>query len=242
MATSLSGCTKDEGGMSNSILKIRPLSDNASMSSRIYDRLRAAIADIGIYDDHVDLRLDERELANQFQTSRTPLREALGRLQQDGLVTIIPRRGTYIVRKTKCEILEMITVWAALESMAARLACVAATDSDIAELSDLADIYDSVRVQKYMADYSDNNIRFHQSIIKLSNLELISQITDGLFMHVRAIRRRTIFEKDRALRSIQDHRDIVKALVKRDADRASKLVREHTMKLHEHVRQHVELD
>ena len=67
-------------------------------------------------------------------------------------------------------------------------------------------------------------------------------MTASLFMHVRAIRRRTIFERDRAQRSVRDHSKIVKALLKRDGDLASKLVREHTMKLHEHVSRHVELD
>lgn len=228
--------------MSSNALKIRPIVDTASMSSRIYDQLRSAITSMNIYDADAELRLDERSLSEQFGSSRTPLREALTRLDQEGLVTILPRRGIYIVRKTKAEILEMITVWAALESMAARLACEVASDEEIATLNDLVDSYDSSQVEQYMSEYSDDNILFHSSIIKLSRCELISQMTDGLFMHVRAIRRRTIFEKDRARRSIKDHSRIVKALTKRDADLASKLVREHTMKLREHVEHHVELD
>ena len=76
---------------------------------------------MNIYDEAAELRLDERELSERLAISRTPLREALARLEQEGLVRIVPRRGVYIVRKTKDEILQMITVWAALESMAARL-------------------------------------------------------------------------------------------------------------------------
>ena len=92
-----------------------------------------------------------------------------------------------------------------------------------------------------MSEYSDDNIRFHSTIIRLSQCDLIAEMTDGLFRHVRAIRRRTIHEKDRAQRSVRDHSRIVKALVRRDADLASQLVREHTMKLREHVEQHVDL-
>jgi DNA-binding GntR family transcriptional regulator len=227
--------------MSNS-LKIRPIVEAASMSTRIYEQLKAAITAMDIYDPDANLKLDERGLSEQFGSSRTPLREALTRLDQDGLVKILPRRGIIIVRRTKPEILEMITVWAALESMAARLVCEVAGDDQIAKLQQLADTYDSTQVEQHMSEYSDDNIRFHSTIIQLSQCELIAEMTDGLFRHVRAIRRRTIHEKDRAQRSVRDHSRIVKALGNRDADLASRLVREHTMKLREHVEQNVDLD
>jgi len=228
--------------MSNTVLKIRPIPETASLSTLIYDQLKSAITSMDIYDPDADLKLDERGLSEQFGASRTPLREALTRLDQDGLVKILPRRGIIIVRKTKAEILQMITVWAALESMAARLVCEVATDAELAELQSLADGYDSSRVYQHMSEYSDDNIRFHSTIIRLSKCDLIAEMTDGLFRHVRAIRRRTIHEKDRAERSVLDHSAIVEALVERDADRAAKLVREHTMKLRQHVEQHVSLD
>ena len=228
--------------MADTVLKIRPLNDSPNLSAKIYDELKSAIMKMNIYDDEAKLRLDERGLSERFGISRTPMREALTRLDQEGLVTIVPRRGIYIVRKTKREILEMITVWAALESMAARLACEVASDGDIAKLHDLVDTYDRDHVHQHMVEYSDANIRFHESIIKLSGCDLISQMTDTLFMHVRAIRQRTIFEKDRARKSVDDHSKIVKALERRNADLASELVREHTMRLHDHVLKHVELD
>jgi DNA-binding GntR family transcriptional regulator len=227
--------------MVDNVLKIRPLTENQNLSGRIYDELKAAIIKMNIYDAEAELRLDERTLSERFGISRTPMREALTRLDQEGLVSIVPRRGIYIVRKTKSEILEMITVWAALESMAARLACEAASDDEIARLNDLVG-YDRERVHQHMTEYSDANIRFHESIIRLSKCALIAQMTDSLFMHVRAIRHRTIFEKGRAKRSVDDHVKIVKALERRNPDLASKLVREHTMKLRDHVQEHVDLD
>ena len=224
------------------MLDISPITDNASLSTRIYEQLKAAIANMNIYDEDVDLRLDERTLSDQFGSSRTPLREALTRLDQEGLVAIRSRRGVYIVRKTKAEILETITVWAALESMAARLACTAASDAELCDLHELVDSFSAARVKQYMTEYSDANIQFHASIIRLSRCQLIEQMTGSLFMHVRAIRHRTLFEQDRGERSVEDHRLIVEALEKRDADLASKLVREHTMKLRDHVEKHVNLE
>lgn len=220
-------------------LELQPIEGLQSLKSRTYDALKTAIFELNIYDDEAQLRLDERALALKFGVSRTPLREALAQLEQEGLVRTAPRRGIFIVRRTKSEIVEMITVWAALESMAARLATEVATDAELAGLHDLVDIFSGADVDAHMGEYSDANIRFHAAIIGLSRCKLIADITNGLFMHVRAIRRRTIFENDRARRSIVDHRDIVDALEARDGERAERLVREHTLMLRRHVERHV---
>ncbi|MBN9063961.1 MAG: GntR family transcriptional regulator [Rhizobiales bacterium 65-9] len=228
--------------MASARLDIQPIEESPSLKSRTYDALKAAIGAMKIYDQDAELRLDERALSLQFGVSRTPLREALAQLEQEGLVRIAPRRGIYIVRKTKAEILEMITVWAALESMAARLATQVATDADISSLHNLVDTFSSAALGEHMDEYSDANIRFHAAIINLSGCKLIADITNGLFMHVRAIRQRTIFERDRARRSIVDHKEIVEALEARNAERAERLVREHTLRLRDHVEQFVQLD
>ena len=228
--------------MSNLQLEIKPIGDGFSLKSKIYESLKAAIMDMNIYDSSADLRLDERRLSEQFGISRTPLREALARLDQEGLVNIVPRRGIYIVRKSKAEILEMITVWAALESMAARLITQNASDEEIASLRALCSTFDGEAVKARIDEYSDANISFHQAILKLSKCELLNDMAQGLFMHVRAIRARTISEKDRADRSIVDHMHIIEALEARDTDLAERLVREHTLNLRAHVERYVDID
>ena len=94
-----------------------------------------------IYDHAHEIRLDERRLSEDLGVSRTPIREAMTLLEQEGFVRTRPRRGIYVVRKTKREIVEIITVMAALESMAARLAAERASDDDIAELRRLMDAF-----------------------------------------------------------------------------------------------------
>ncbi len=223
-------------------LKISPIEEIASLKTLTYEALKRSISQMNIYADNIDLRLDERSLSEQFGISRTPLREALAQLGQEGLIRTVPRRGIYIIRKTKAEILDMITVWAALESMAARLATELATDEEIAHLHTLVDNFRAEDVNAHMDEYSDANIKFHQAIIALGGCHLITSITEGLFIHVRAIRRRTIFERDRARRSISDHKEIIEALEVRNAERAERLVREHTLRLREHVQHFVQID
>ena len=228
--------------MSNLQLEIQPIGEGFSLKSRIYESLKAAIMDTNIYDGDAELRLDERKLSEQFGISRTPLREALARLDQEGLVRIVPRRGIYIVRKSKAEILEMITVWAALESMAARLITQNASEDEIASLRALCSTFDGDAVKAHIDEYSDTNIQFHQAILNMSKCELLNDLAQSLFMHVRAIRARTISEKDRADKSIVDHMHIIEALEARDTELAERLVREHTMNLKAHVERYVELD
>ena len=223
-------------------LKIAPIGEGLSLKARAYEALKAAITNMNIYADDAELRLDERDLSQRFGVSRTPLREALAQLDQEGLVKIVARRGIFIVRKTKAEILDMITVWAALESMAARLATKEATSEELRGLHALVDQFSQDKVAAKMGEYSDANIKFHQAIIGLSKNALITGITDTLFFHVRAIRQRTIFEQDRARRSVVDHKEIVGALEARDTERAERLVREHTLRLRDHVERYVTVD
>ncbi len=101
--------------MSTAKLYIQPVEVNFSLKDRIYEALKETIASINIYEGESAPRLDERQLSESLGVSRTPVREALARLEQEGLVRIVPRRGVFIARKTRQEILEMITVWAALD-------------------------------------------------------------------------------------------------------------------------------
>ena len=228
--------------MADTQLKIAPIGEGLSLKARAYDALKTAIMNMNIYADEAELRLDERDLSQRFGVSRTPLREALAQLDQEGLVRIVARRGIFIVRKTKAEILDMITVWAALESMAARLATQHATASEMARLHPLVDKFSQDEIARKLGEYSEANIKFHQAIIGLGKCPLIVDLTNGLFFHMRAIRQRTISEQDRAKRSIVDHKEIVAALEARETERAERLVREHTLRLREHVDRFVDLD
>ena len=221
-------------------LAIAPIQQDVSLKDKIYDSLKQAITTMNIYAEDANLRLDERELSERLEISRTPIREALARLEQEGLVRIVPRRGVFIVRKTKREILEMITVWAALESMAARLATERASDEEIAALRRMFTTFEGKQIQAQIDEYSESNISFHQTILGLAKCDLLKATADNLFVHMRSIRARTIAEEDRAKRSIVDHLHIIEALEKRDPDLAERLVREHTLNLADHVGRHVD--
>jgi len=87
-------------------------------------------------------------------------------------------------------------------------------------------------------EYSDANLAFHQAIIKMSGCALLAEMTENLFIHMRAIRKITIHQDNRAARSITDHMRIIEALERRDPELAERLAREHTLGLAAHVEQH----
>lgn len=206
-----------------------------SLRDQAYALLKNAIADTDIYDPRQELRLDERQLTTALGVSRTPIREALSLLEQEGFIRTVPRRGIYIIRKSKREMIEMIQMWAALESMAARLATLHASDASIATLRHLFDEFQNSPPSLHLSEYSDANIAFHTAVIALGGSQTIIDATRNLLIHVRAIRRATIAQNDRADRSIIDHLNIIEALEKRDTDLAERLTRQHTLDLAAHV-------
>jgi DNA-binding GntR family transcriptional regulator len=219
------------------ILDVPRLDTSTSFRKEAYAALKQAITAMDIYDHPEEIRLDERRLSEVLGVSRTPIREAMTLLEQEGFVRTRPRRGIFVVRKTKREIVEMITVMAALESMAARLATLHAAAADIAGLRCLMDAFTS-GPEAHLDEYSEANIAFHQAIIRLGGCALLTEMSENLFIHMRAIRAITIHQDNRAARSIVDHMNIIEALERRDTEAAESLVRRHTLDLAAHVERH----
>ena len=216
--------------------QVEPISCAPALKENVHGALKRAIMDMDIYGSSEPLKLDERRLAENLGVSRTPVREALLRLEQEGLVSMVPRRGAFVVKKTKAEILDVIYVWAGIEGMAARLATIRAADDEIASLRDLVEsVSDSSQVRGSIDEYSEANIRFHQAIVSLSKCSLLSETAEGLFVHMRAIRARTIKDRGRARSSMSDHTRIIEAIESRNAGKAEQLVRDHALRLAEHV-------
>ncbi len=220
-----------------SALKLRPLDMSAGLRGLAADAIRRAITEMDIYGHAEEIRLDERQLGLELGVSRTPIREALGLLEQDGLVRCVPRRGVFVVRKSRAEIVEMVLVWAAIEGLAARRATAVAADAGLAALRTLFADHEQDPAA-HLHEYSQANMAFHKAIIRLGGVALMTTMTDTLFIHMRAVRSVTMGWDDRARRGMADHLAIIAALEARDGDRAERLVREHTLGLAKHIETH----
>jgi len=215
--------------------RLEPIDTSFSFKNKAYAALKSVIVGMDVYGSAEEIRLDERSLASDFGISRTPVREAMAQLEREGFVRSVPRRGVYVVRKTRREVIELITAWAALESMAARLITENAGKDEIASLRKMFATFENGEVRAHLDEYSEVNIEFHQTIIRLSCNSVLMALAENLFTHMRMIRRKTIGEKDRADRSIRDHMHIIEALEAREIVRAETLVRDHALGLAEHV-------
>jgi DNA-binding GntR family transcriptional regulator len=233
-----------DNAMSNERAAVRPalapLGDTSTFADRAYLALKDVIVSLNVYGQSGEVRLDERQLAQDLGVSRTPVREAMAQLEREGFVRSVPRRGIYVVRKTKQEVIELIEAWAALESMAARLITTVADESEIAMLRKMFAKFENGELHARLDEYSEVNIEFHQSIIKMSRNTVLINLAENLFTHMRMIRRQTIGEEDRADRSIRDHLNIIQALEARDTERAEDLVRAHALGLADHVARHAD--
>jgi DNA-binding GntR family transcriptional regulator len=214
---------------------LAPLEDTSTFADRAYAALKDTIVSLNVYEQPGEVRLDERQLASDLGISRTPVREAMAQLEREGFVRSVPRRGIYVVRKTKREVIEMITAWAALEGMAARLITENASAEEIAALRTMFTKFENGELHARLDEYSEVNIEFHQAIIRMSRNGVLISLAENLFTHMRMIRRKTIGEQDRADRSIRDHMTIIEALEARDTKRAEALVRDHALGLADHV-------
>jgi DNA-binding GntR family transcriptional regulator len=214
---------------------LAPLEDTSTFADRAYVALKDVIVSLNVYEQATEVRLDERQLAQDLGISRTPVREAMAQLEREGFVRSVPRRGVYVVRKTKQEVIELITAWAALESMAARLITQIASDAEIAKLRAMFATFENGTLHAKLDEYSEVNIEFHQTIIRMSRNRVLVHLAENLFTHMRMIRGKTIGEKDRVDRSIRDHMNIIEALEARDTARAEALVRDHALGLADHV-------
>lgn len=218
------------------IVRIAP---EASFKNKAYEALKDAILKMDIYANPEPVMLDERALSEHLGVSRTPIREAIAMLEQDGFVKTVPRRGIVVVRKTKTEVVDMIRAWAALESMAARLITTTARKKDISALRAFFKDFNKDRLpQDHIAEYSKANIAFHQALISLSESQVLVDMTNDILLHVRGYRQLTIGREERMSASLTEHMAIIDALEERDTELAEKLARDHTLKLATYVETH----
>src|ERR1700704_708318 len=141
-------------------LGLAPIASEPNFTEKAYAALKDVITRMDLHGSPAETRLDERQLASDLGVSRTPVREALAQLEREGFVRSIPRRGIYVVRKTRSEVIELITAWAALECMAARLITQNASDEEIAMLRSMFAKFENGELHARLDEYSQGNIEF----------------------------------------------------------------------------------
>ncbi|WP_422375141.1 GntR family transcriptional regulator [Roseibium sp.] len=193
-------------------------------SDHIADALEGLIFD-GTFADGD--RLDEVQLAARFSVSRTPVREALHRLAQSGLVEQIPRRGVFVRQPGPVELIEMFEVMAELEAVCARLAASRISDQALQDLHSANErCRHTIEAQDTDGYYRENQ-EFHAILYRQSGNSFLEQECLKLQRRLQPFRRVQLRVRGRMGQSMAEHEAIVKAIEDGDGDKAAEAIRQH---------------
>lgn len=170
--------------------------------------------------------LRERDLVEQLQVSRTPIREALKQLEADGLVEIVPYRGAKVKSINPEEVIEEYIVRAALEGLAAELAVSNITSDDIEELERIESEMDHLLLEHSFPKYFEANHRFHHKFYSLARSSRLIELINSSWERVNLYRRFFLTLREGVSLEIANHKSIVAACRAGDAALAHKIVKD----------------
>jgi DNA-binding GntR family transcriptional regulator len=198
--------------------------ENLTLWQRVYDHLREEIL-AGHLKPGAELA--EVALSEQLGVSRGPLREAIGRLAAEGLVTVRPRRGAVVRSLSKEEFLELYQVREALETMAVRLAVPRLAADDYATLQGLIETMGRHAERGEVAEFFEANVAFHGHLFAASGNGKLLELYRQLLGQMGRYRLRSLTLRGNLQRSVAEHAAILRAAKRGDVERAAHLMSEH---------------
>lgn len=172
-------------------------------------------------------RLMEIQLAEEMGVSRTPVREAIRKLELEGFVVMIPRKGAYVAGLSMKDIADVFEIRAALEGLAAGLAAERITEEELEELERLlVKIGECIQSDDLNA-VIEQDTEFHDVLFKATRNERLVQIVSNLREQIQRYRTASLSSPGRMKLALEEHKQIVEALSERDVEKAQRLAREH---------------
>lgn len=201
------------------------LPERTNLRDQVYDILKKRII---FREIESGKKINEEGLAKSLGVSRTPIRETLLRLEHEGIVKIIPRRGAFVVSQSKEKVIDLLQVREVLEGLVSRLA----TENMKHELFDRLKLC----LEKVSSGNDDNNrllkytpadVEFHALLLEACDNELLKNMMKSVNAHLQMVRLRTVALPGRPEQTVREHYEIVAAIEKRDSTLAEKLMRKH---------------
>ena len=187
-------------------------------------------------------RLMEIQLANKLGVSRTPIREAIRKLELEGLVKIIPNKGAYVTGITPKDVQDIYMIRSILEGMCARWATEHITPEQIEQLEEIV-LLSEFHLKKdkdKVVQVSDLDGKFHHVLYEAYNSRIMEHTLSDFHKYVKMARMLSVGAKNRAEKSIEEHKAILEAIKKGDADEAERLANLHIMHVMENL--HIEIE
>jgi DNA-binding GntR family transcriptional regulator len=203
---------------------VTSLAERKLLHEAVMDRLRDMIVQGEL---PPETKLNERVLCEQLGISRTPLREALKFLASEGLVELLPNRGAQVAPLKAEKVKEIFTVLGALEALAGELVCRNASDADIAEIRSLHYQMVAHHARGELAQYFRCNQMIHIRLVECAGNATLAQLYRGLNAHVKRARYMANLSRPRWDSAVNEHEQMMAALVARDAPRLQAILRDH---------------
>ena len=172
-------------------------------------------------------RLMEIALANKLGVSRTPIREAIRKLELEGLVIMIPRKGAEVARITEKDLRDVLEVRTSLEKLAIELACDRITAEEIAELRETCQAFADSLGSDELTTMAEKDVAFHDVIFRATKTARLIQILNNLREQMYRYRLEYLKDVGARPRLVEEHKEILDAVIRRDKESAVKLIEEH---------------
>jgi len=172
-------------------------------------------------------RLMEVQLAEELGVSRTPVREAIRKLELEGFVVMIPRKGAYVADISLKDVADVFEVRAALESLAAGLAAERITEEEIEELERVLVQQQNLADSDRLEDIIKIDTDFHDVLYRASRNERLVQIVSHLREQIQRFRTASLSQPGRMRIALEEHKELVEAIAERNVEKAQSLAREH---------------
>ena len=172
-------------------------------------------------------RLMEIQLANKLGVSRTPIREAIRKLELEGLVLMIPRKGAEVADITEKSLMDVLEVRRALEELSVQLTCDRITKEEINELGQAAEGFKNTLKSKDVTEIAEADVRFHDVIYTATKNQKLIQLLNNLREQMYRYRVEYLKNEDVYPKLLREHEEIIEHITKKDKEKASRIVCKH---------------
>ena len=172
-------------------------------------------------------KLTEQELCREYEVSRTPVREAMRKLELEGLVVMIPRRGAQVANITEKDLNDVLEVRIALENLSIENACMRMTEEQLEELWNAAKNFEATMAEGNLVKLAEADVAFHEVIYKSSDNRRLNQVLNNLREQIYRYRVEYLKDENNYPTLMKEHKDIVEGLVRKNKTQVTETMHQH---------------
>lgn len=208
------------------------VSDKYSLRGRVFHRLRDDILN-GKYSENDELR--EVAISEELGVSRTPVREAFRQLELEGLIQIVPNKGAYVTGITEKDVKDIYMIRSLLEGLCARWATEHITPEQMEEMEENVYLAKFHLMKGNSEQLTALDNRFHEIMYEACNSKMLEHQLKDFHAYVLRVRKRTLADANRSMKSNEEHEQIMMAIKEKDAERAEMLANRHMINAYENM-------